>query len=945
MRKRLTSILLALCMALTLPPCTAAAFEQPPDTDYWAGLSRTQVVDTLRRIAGKTETRDVVLVCYPSDGAANIATAITQQFAPHANRERCKIYYYAFSGGSGDPSRIDGELTGLLGKAPEAWPVAVTYNTTTKNALSRENVSNLTSMDEINGLRDLMLENGVSSGSSGADPEPDPDPSPNPDPDPDPGPGPELPDPPAPALPGGMDEMGWEVLRLANQHRMSIGREPLSVFGAIQDTASLRAREIYDDYRPDHTRPDGRICWTAYQECGVLYHYSAENIASGQSTAASVMNSWLHSPGHRRNLESARAVHIGIGHYYGSAPSAGRHNWTQDFASADNCRFSALELSAPAISGRRGADLESLLADADLAVTAVCYRHGDCILPLIAAMCSGYDANTAEDQTIMVSYGGQTARLTIAARHNWDNGQITRAPSCTEVGERTYTCTDPGCGRTRTVMEPSAGHSLANGSSCGGCGMDLGTIVGDAMGTNLAEAGLTEQEACDYAARLAESCLGELGFSGVPTVTPVAYAPPVDETADAPGACGYLDYTVSVSPMGGRFMAAAETAGNVTPVLRLDIPPMSWEAGPGNVHENACIITFDAAGGTVSPAAMSAGPDGTLSSLPVPSRSGCIFNGWFTLPAGGTPVTVSDVFSRDTTIWAQWTCGSSGGSLPAPDFGGNSVPVRYQVSVPSAEGGRVTVSPSSAAPGTRVTVAAVPDPGCELAGLTVTAGNGEALALTEQGEGQYVFTMPSGGVSVSASFRPIAPAEPEEALWRNPYTDVAGGAWYCDAVRFVDEHGLMDGYGKSLFGPNDNLTRAQFAQILFNKEGGPVVNYLLRFGDITAGAWYTEAVRWAASQGIAGGYGNGLFGPDDSITREQFVVMLWRCAGCPAAADKELYFTDADKISGYALEALRWAVACGIVNGYEGRLDPRGLVARVQAAQMLKNYLDQQETV
>ena len=155
----------------------------------------------------------------------------------------------------------------------------------------------------------------------------------------------------------------------------------------------------------------------------------------------------------------------------------------------------------------------------------------------------------------------------------------------------------------------------------------------------------------------------------------------------------------------------------------------------------------------------------------------------------------------------------------------------------------------------------------------------------------------------------------------------------------------MDGYGKSLFGPNDNLTRAQFAQILFNKEGGPVVNYLLRFGDITAGAWYTEAVRWAASQGIAGGYGNGLFGPDDSITREQFVVMLWRYAGCPAAADKELYFTDADKISGDGLEALRGAVACGIVNGYEGRLDPRGLVARAQAAQMLKNYLDQQETV
>ena len=168
MRKRLTSILLALCMALTLLPCTAAAFEQPPDTDYWAGLSRAQVVDMLRRIAGKTETRDVVLVCYPSDGAANIATAITLQFAPYANDKRCKIYYYAFSGGSGDPSRIDGELTGLLGKTPEAWPVAVTYNTTTQNALSRENVSNLGGMDAVNGLLKLMSDNGVSSGSSGA---------------------------------------------------------------------------------------------------------------------------------------------------------------------------------------------------------------------------------------------------------------------------------------------------------------------------------------------------------------------------------------------------------------------------------------------------------------------------------------------------------------------------------------------------------------------------------------------------------------------------------------------------------------------------------------------------------------------------------------------------------------------------------------------------------
>ena len=178
------------------------------------------------------------------------------------------------------------------------------------------------------------------------------------------------------------------------------------------------------------------------------------------------------------------------------------------------------------------------------------------------------------------------------------------------------------------------------------------------------------------------------------------------------------------------------------------------------------------------------------------------------------------------------------------------------------------------------------------------------------------------------------------AAWVSPFSDVAEGAWYYDAVRYASENGLMGGYGNGKFGPNDNLSRAQFAQILFNKEGRPVVNYLLQYGDVATGAWYTEAVRWATSQGIVGGYGNGMFGPNDNITREQLAVMLWRYAGSPAATEKELHFTDADKASGYALEALRWAVENGIINGYgNGQLAPQGLATRAQVAQMLKNFL------
>ncbi|NBK79664.1 hypothetical protein D5272_13985 [bacterium D16-76] len=108
------------------------------------------------------------------------------------------------------------------------------------------------------------------------------------------------------------------------------------------------------------------------------------------------------------------------------------------------------------------------------------------------------------------------------------------------------------------------------------------------------------------------------------------------------------------------------------------------------------------------------------------------------------------------------------------------------------------------------------------------------------------------------------------AVWVNPFSDVAGDAWYYDAVRYASENGLMGGYGNGMFGPNDNLSRAQFAQILFNKEGRPVVNYLLRYNDVADGAWYTEAVRWATSQGVVSGYGNGMFGPNDNITREQY---------------------------------------------------------------------------
>ena len=142
------------------------------------------------------------------------------------------------------------------------------------------------------------------------------------------------------------------------------------------------------------------------------------------------------------------------------------------------------------------------------------------------------------------------------------------------------------------------------------------------------------------------------------------------------------------------------------------------------------------------------------------------------------------------------------------------------------------------------------------------------------------------------------------------------------------------------FSPDLPMTRGMLAKVLHNLENNPSQPFAGTFSDVSTDAWYSGAVAWAAERGIVSGYGNGLFGPGDNITREQLAVILWRYAGEPAATNKELHFNDANEVSGYALDALCWAVENGIVNGKGGGiLDPRGQATRAQVAQMLMNYL------
>lgn len=270
--------------------------------------------------------------------------------------------------------------------------------------------------------------------------------------------------------------------------------------------------------------------------------------------------------------------------------------------------------------------------------------------------------------------------------------------------------------------------------------------------------------------------------------------------------------------------------------------------------------------------------------------------------------------------------------------GGGGV-TTYTVTVEDAENGKVTRSPARAGRGTTVTITTAPDDGYELDKLTVTDARGSELELTDKGNGKYTFRMPASKVTVEAVFTEILP----EPL---PFIDVDEDAWYADAVRYVYEHDLMAGYGGDLFGPNDELSRAQFCQIIYNMEGQPAVTGSSAFTDVADGAWYANVVTWAAENGIVVGYGGGLFGPEDNITREQFAAILYRYAqakgyGTTASFDLSAY-GDVSDVSAWAISAMQWACGKDIIIGTSPTtLAPQGTATRAQAATMLQRFCEQ----
>ena len=330
--------------------------------------------------------------------------------------------------------------------------------------------------------------------------------------------------------------------------------------------------------------------------------------------------------------------------------------------------------------------------------------------------------------------------------------------------------------------------------------------------------------------------------------------------------------------------------------------------GTGTIATDAVklTITFDPNGGsgTMAPVTVDYGATYLFPENGFTAPEGKRFVRWAidspdgnttSLPGGGLTIL------RGTTAYAVWE------DIPASTGGGGGGGrTSYAVSTGKTGNGSVSLSDTTARRGDTVTVTVKPDKGYTLETLTVTDSRGSALTLTDKGSGKFAFTMPSGSVTVNATFM-------EDNSILNFFVDVPASAYYYDAVKWAAEQGITGGTDENHFSPDASCTRAQIVTFLWRAAGSPVVNYILPFEDVAESSYYAEAVRWAASQGIVSGVSPTRFGPDLPCTRAQAMTFLYGAMGSPAVTGGS-GFLDVDSGAYYA-GPVAWAVKNHITSG------------------------------
>ena len=336
-------------------------------------------------------------------------------------------------------------------------------------------------------------------------------------------------------------------------------------------------------------------------------------------------------------------------------------------------------------------------------------------------------------------------------------------------------------------------------------------------------------------------------------------------------------------------------------------------------------VTFDTNGGSSVDAQEIVSRELATRPATAPTKSGHTFVNWYSDEALTSVFDFSAPITADTTVYAKWNRNSSGGG------GGGST--SYTIAVEDTKNGDITVSPSRASSGSTVIITVDPDNGYELDELTVLDKNGKKVELTKKSDSKYTFKMPSGKVTVGATFM-------EDNTMLNYFTDVFASDYYYDAVLWAVENGITNGTSATTFSPADPCTRAQMATFLWRAAGSPEPSGDANpFVDVPNDAYYAKAVQWAYEQGITGGTSATTFSPDQTCTRGQMATFLWRDAGSSAVSGEGAPFVDVPDDVYYAT-AVDWAYEEGITGGTSATTySPNDPCTRGQMVTFLYRYL------
>ncbi|WP_418693296.1 CocE/NonD family hydrolase [Agathobaculum sp.] len=341
--------------------------------------------------------------------------------------------------------------------------------------------------------------------------------------------------------------------------------------------------------------------------------------------------------------------------------------------------------------------------------------------------------------------------------------------------------------------------------------------------------------------------------------------------------------------------------------------PEGTSAATMSAVDNKCCVSTSAKNGKVTGLESSMVAAGTEVTLTATADSGYDFSGWTVngeAVEGGATKTFT--INSNTTITANFTVHHSSSG------GGSST----TVSASKSDNGSVSIDKTSASKGSTVTVTVKAKDGYKLDKLTITDAKGNTIAVAKKSDSKYTFTMPDSKVTITPTFVADNGSQTES----KSYSDVKTGDWYADAVKYVSDKGLMSGTSADKFAPSATTTRAMLMTVLARYAGE----------DTTGGAaWYEKGMNWAKTNGVSDGTN-----PNANITREQLVTMLYRYAGSPKADGKLDNFSDSASVSSYAENAMQWAVANGIVNGSNGKLNPQDNATRAEVAAILMRFCE-----